>query len=155
MRAFRSLVLAAALVASGSGGAVEKPRWFSDANEATVAKWGIPEVGAVGFVVRCDRAGTIWMMPALYAMAEPGKVPDVRFEIDGKPFVRSARLAFLKDDQAWQAAVRLRKDDALIDAMRKGSRLSYDFEPPLREGDRFTLSLSGSAKAIDKALEAC
>lgn len=136
--------------------AQEEPRWFADVGSVgKFAKWGIPETDAVGFSIECEPGGGIEMRPALYAMEQPPAVPDVAFKIDGEDFVRDAELEFSEADAAWQATVSINAADELIDALRRGAELTYDFEPPLREGDRFTLSLSGSARAIDTALEDC
>lgn len=157
MRALRRLTaLLAAVLVAGSAAAVEKPRWFNAGSDAeALARWGIPETDAVGFEVMCRSDGTIIVKPALFAMQEPASDPNIRFMVDGEPYVRDAKLAFSERDKAWQASAVIPRDDALIDALRRGSKLTYDFDPPLREGDAFTLSLSGSAKAIDAALDKC
>lgn len=148
-----TVALCAAAVPSS---AQEEPRWFTDVGDVgAFARWGIPETDAVGFTIECEADGGVEMRPALYAMEEPSTVPNVTFNIDGQAYVRDARLVFSEADAAWQAAVNVSGDDALINALRRGARLTYDFDPPLREGDRFTLSLSGSARAIDAALVNC
>lgn len=124
-------------------------------DEVALAKFGIPKTDAVGFEVVCISAGVIEIRPALYAIAEPSQDPDIRFLVDGEPYVRDAKLGFSERDAAWQASAVIDRQDALVNALRRGSKLTYDFDPPLREGDAFTLSLSGSAKAIDEALENC
>ncbi|MEM9222841.1 MAG: hypothetical protein AAGB11_10605 [Pseudomonadota bacterium] len=132
-----------------------KPRWFSNVGEAgAFARWGIPETDAVGFVVSCEEGG-VSLLPALYAVDKPSATPGVRFIVDGDDYVRDAQLRFSEEDAAWQALVAVNAEDSLITAMRRGNELTYDFEPPLREGDAFTIDLSGSAKAIDAVLEAC
>lgn len=136
--------------------AKDGPRWFTDVGGETVrAKWGIPETDAVGFEVVCLERGQLGMRPALFAIEEPAAVPQIRFSVDGEAFDRPAKLDFSERDQAFQASAIIPRDDALIDALRRGRELTYDFDPPLREGDAFTLSLSGSAKAIDAALDKC
>lgn len=139
-----------------AGAAVaETPRWFTAAGAAGLsARWGIPSTDAVGFEIRCEGAG-VRAQPALYAVNEPSARPQVRFRIDGEDHLRPADLTYRERDGAWQASALLPRDDSLIDALRRGEELTYDFEPMLREGDAFTLSLTGSAKAIDEALEAC
>lgn len=135
--------------------AQEEPRWFADPSDRPRAKWGIPETDAVGFEVECLPGDTVAMRPALFAMAEPAAVPDIRFVVDGENFVRDAELAYSERDSAWQGWAKVDRGDALIDAIRRGNELTYDFQPPLRDGDAFTLSLTGSARAIDEALEGC
>lgn len=160
MRDGRALpwVIAAALTAAAGAALASdaKPAWFADeSDEAAVAKWGIPQSDAVGFEVKCAGAGRVVMAPALYAPDRPDAVPDIVFTVDGEPYVRSATLTFSERDAAWQAEAVVPTGDALVAALRRGSTLAYDFSPPLREGDRFSLSLSGSARAIDAALEGC
>ena len=152
----RLLLVLAFVVAGYPATAEEEPRWYSDVGDVgAYAKWGIPDTDAVGFEVVCLDSGHVEMRPALYAVEQPMQLPDIRFSIDGEAYVRDAKLGFSKRDFAWQASAVVSKDDAIIDAMRRGSKLTYDFDPPLRDGDAFTLSLSGSAKAIDAALDAC
>ncbi|WP_420391436.1 invasion associated locus B family protein [Acuticoccus sp.] len=156
----RRLALAAVLaiaVASSDGSVAlgAEPVWFvRDDAAGPGARWGIPQTDAVGLEVTC-RGGRVIVRPALFAMEEPAQPPDVRFTVDGEDFVRDASLAFVERDAAWQAAAEVEPDDPLVDAMRRGSQLTYDFAPPLREGDAFTISLSGSAKAIDAVLSSC
>lgn len=134
----------------------EKPRWFADqSDDEAVALWGIPETDAVGFSLRCEGGGAVVMAPALYAVEEPEVMPDVAFTVDGEAYVRPVTLRYSERDAAWQAVARVGKTDALIAALRRGSKLTYDFAPPLRDGDMFSLSLSGSARAIDAALKRC
>ena len=152
----RALILAVLLASTSGVAAEEKPRWFADIGDVGAhAKWGIPETDAVGFEVECVEDARVKIRPALFAMEEPDALPDIRFSVDGEPYVRSAHLDYSELDGAWQASAVLSKNDALVDAMRRGSELTYDFTPPLREGDAFTISLSGSAKAIDAALDGC
>ncbi|WMS44883.1 hypothetical protein RDV64_11040 [Acuticoccus sp. MNP-M23] len=152
----RAIALAVMLVWSSVAAADEKPRWFADVGTVgAFAKWGIPETDAVGFEVVCVENERVRIRPALFAVEEPAAMPDIRFQVDGEPYLRSARLDFSERDGAWQASSVLSKNDALVDAMRRGSKLTYDFSPPLRQGDAFTISLSGSAKAIDAALDGC
>ncbi len=130
--------------------------WFADDSAATVrAKWGIPGMNAVGFEVVCVEPGRVAIRPALFAAEELAEVPPIRFDVDGDRFDRTATLIFSEPDGAWQATATVGRDDPIIDALRRGSAVTYDFQPPLREGDRFTVSLSGSAKAIDGALADC
>ncbi|MEO1102153.1 MAG: hypothetical protein AAFW98_00225 [Pseudomonadota bacterium] len=151
------LILAVMLtMLSDASVAQEGPRWFADVGDVgAFAKWGIPETDAVGFTVSCEAGGAVEVRPALFAMEEPAEIPDIRFVVDGEPYLRDAKLAFSERDAAWQAAAVVAQDDALIGALRRGAELTYDFSPPLREGDEFTISLSGSAKAIDQVLEVC
>lgn len=152
----RLIALFAVVLAVASAAAQDKPRWFADVRDnLALAKWGIPKTEAVGFEVVCLGQGTIEIRPALYAITQPAETPDIRFMIDGEPYVRDAKLGFSERDAAWQASAVIGRDDGLINALRRGSKVTYDFDPPLREGDAFTLSLSGSAKAIDAALENC
>jgi hypothetical protein len=145
----------AVLVVAGAAFAGE-PVWFVDAaGDPPAAKWGIPGTDAVGFVVACGEDGGAVVSPALYAMERPAEAPDVLFVIDGDRYVRDARLVFSERDGAFRAEIVVPRTGALIEGMRRGYDLTYDFEPVLREGDRFTLSLSGSADAIDEALGAC
>ncbi|GAB5374744.1 MAG: hypothetical protein AcusKO_12060 [Acuticoccus sp.] len=154
MRRLATLLVCALM--AGTAAAQEEPRWFTATGDATaLARWGIPESDAVGFEVVCYDDGTILIRPALFAMDEPADVPDIRFSVDGEPYLRDARLDFSNRDAAWQASAVIDRGDALVNALRRGSELTYDFDPPLREGDAFTISLSGSAKAIDAALENC
>ncbi|MEM0906436.1 MAG: hypothetical protein AAGJ94_03665 [Pseudomonadota bacterium] len=158
--AVAALAVGAAVAALGLGTAStalaqEKPRWFAVGDASNLARWGIPDTDAVGFEVICLNSGEVEMRPALFAMSEPTATPDIRFLVDGEPYVRDAKLGFSERDAAWQASAVVARDDALINALRRGSSLTYDFDPPLREGDSFTISLSGSAKAIDSALEDC
>lgn len=144
------------LATTSIAAADDKPHWFSDVGTVgAYAKWGIPETDAVGFEVVCVHPARVKIRPALFAMDEPAAMPDIRFQVDGEPYIRTAKLDYSERDGAWQASSELSRDDALVDAMRKGSKLTYNFDPPLREGDAFTISLSGSAKAIDKALDGC
>ncbi|MEM7695723.1 MAG: hypothetical protein AAF318_14825 [Pseudomonadota bacterium] len=141
---------------AASAGQADTPRWFSEGGSGDVhAKWGIPQTDAVGFEVMCEDGGSVVIRPALYAMDAPDSAPDIRFEVDGEGFVRDATLDFSERDAAWHAKAVVSKEDALIGALRRGNRVSYDFEPPLRDGDRFSLDLTGSAKAIDAMLDAC
>jgi hypothetical protein len=143
----------AALAAPGADAA--DPRWFADGSGGgTVAKWGIAESDAVGFSVGCE-SGFVVVSPELYAVEEPAASLTIRFSVDGKPYDRRATLTYDETINAWHAKAKVADDDALIEAMRKGKRLTYDFDPPLRDGDAFTVSLSGSAKVIDEALEGC
>lgn len=152
----KAATLLAIALAAVPAAAEDEPRWFADIkDEAVLAKWGIPEADAVGFVVACLDNGELEIKPALFAIEQPDEVPHIRFLVDGEPYVRNAKLGFIERDVAWQASAVVRRDDALVDALRRGSKLTYDFDPPLREGDAFTLSLSGSAKAIDEALKNC
>ncbi len=152
----RLIALIASVLVAASAAAQGEPRWFADVrDEVALAKFGIPKTDAVGFEVVCLGSGVIEIRPALYAIAEPSQDPDIRFLVDGEPYVRDAKLGFSERDAAWQASAVIDRQDALVDALRRGSKLTYDFDPPLREGDAFTLSLSGSAKAIDEALENC
>ncbi|MEM6761587.1 MAG: hypothetical protein AAF615_01795 [Pseudomonadota bacterium] len=133
----------------------DKPRWFASVSDTDAfARWGIPETDAVGFEVVCS-TGDVVLRPALYAMEKPAELPQIRFSVDGEDYLRDAKFAFSELDAAWQAETVVERQDGLVDAMRRGSELTYDFDPPLRTGDEFTLSLSGSAKAIDEALEGC
>ncbi len=148
--------MAALLATTSIAAADEKPHWFADSGPVgALAKWGIPETDAVGFEVVCVAPKRVRIRPALFAMEEPAATPDIRFQVDGEPYLRTARLDFSERDGAWQASAEIARDDALVDAMRRGSKLTYNFSPPLREGDAFTISLSGSAKAIDEALNGC
>ncbi|MBJ3776084.1 invasion associated locus B family protein [Acuticoccus mangrovi] len=150
-----AIIAMASLFVSGALAEEPEPHWYAGLGEAGgYARWGIPESDAVGFEVACHDDG-VMLRPALYAMEEPAQTPDIRFDVDGTDYVRDATLSFNELDAAWQASATVGRNDALIDAMRRGSKLSYDFDPPLREGDAFTLSLSGSAKAIDQALQNC
>lgn len=134
----------------------DQPRWFADVGDVYIAaKWGIPQTDAVGLAVRCADGGMVVIAPALYALEKPDVIPDVAFTVDDQPYVRPLQLVFSERDEAWQAEIKVRRDDEVITAMRRGSRLTYDFAPPLQDGDAFTLSLSGSAKAIDTVLSAC
>lgn len=143
------------LLTAGAIAQAPKPVWFIDEGDVGVfAKWGIPETDAVGMVLSCE-AGRIAILPALYAMQEPASVPDVAFTVDGNTMRRSAELIFSERDAAYQAKISVATSDNLIDALRRGSSLTYDFAPPLVEGSSFTLSLSGSAKAIDRVLRGC
>lgn len=136
--------------------AQDEPRWFLDADDkAALARWGIPESDAVGFEVVCLENGAIEIRPALYAIDEPPEMPDIRFDVDGEPYVRHAKLGFSERDAAWQASTVVGREDSLVDALRRGNELTYDFDPPLRPGDSFTIDLTGSAKAIDAALKNC
>lgn len=150
------VVVAASACAVAAHADADAPRWFTDIGEAKVAaKWGIPETDAVGFDMRCLEDGTIIMRPALYAIDKPDIVPDIALTVDDEPYVRPLRLVFSELDGAWQAEIPVARDDAVIAALRRGNTLTYDFAPPLRDGDAFTLSLTGSARAIDAALSAC
>jgi len=156
----RGLVIAAALGAASAAAAQaepkSEPRWFADLRASEpAAKWGIPESNAVGFTVSCRGDGLLEVRPALFAITPPDVVPDIRFMVDGEAYVRQATLDFSERDTAWQASALVAPDDEVIDALRRGEEVTYDFDPPLREGDAFTLSLSGSAKAIDEVLEEC
>lgn len=151
-----SLSALAVLVAAGAtAAAAADPRWFADTTGASpVAMWGIEGSDAVGFRVLCE-SGVVVVSPELYAVEEPGRSLTIRFSVDGATYDRLATLVYDGTIEAWHARAQVDDDDALIDAMRRGSELTYDFDPPLREGDSFTVSLSGSAKAIDLALEGC
>lgn len=145
----------AAMLVAGTALAGE-PEWFADVGpQGAAAKWGIPESNVVGFTVECVKDGPITIRPALFATSEPAPMHDIGFVVDGEVFRRNAALKFSPDDGAWQAEAEVARDDHLIAALRRGNEVTYDFEPPLREGDRFTLSLKGSAAAIDQALEQC
>lgn len=150
------LALAIVLVATGAAVAQGSPVWFADDDAAPVrAKWGIPGMNAVGFEVVCVEPGRVAIRPALFAVEQLAEVPQIRFEVDGDRYDRSATLAYSEPDGAWQAMATVGREDPVIDALRRGSDVTYDFLPPLREGDEFTVSLSGSAKVIDAALERC
>ncbi len=140
-----------------AGGALaEGPLWFADeAADPVRAKWGIPQTDAVGFEVVCEATGRVVIRPALFTFEEPAEMPQLRFDVDGDLYDRDLTLVFSERDKAWQATAVVIRSDAIISALRRGSEVTYDFEPPLREGDAFTVSLSGSASAIDDALEGC
>lgn len=149
-------LLALLLLAAGGAVAQGSPAWFADDSVSPVrARWGIPETDAVGFEVVCESPGRVALRPALFAMEKPDPVPDIRFDVDGDRYDRTATLAFSERDAAFQATAVVNRADPLIDALRRGSTVTYDFQPPLREGDAFTVSLKGSAKAIDDALAGC
>lgn len=160
MRAsLKSIVVLVAMVAAPvatPAAIAQSPRWFADAagGAGPRAKWGIPESDAVGFEVLCGGGGVV-LRPALFAVEELADPPPIRFTVDGTDFVRDATLTFDEASQAWQAAALVALDDDLITAMRRGTELTYDFDPPLRQGDAFTVSLSGSAKAINAAIRTC
>lgn len=144
------------LVAAGAALAEGTPAWFADEDASPVrAKWGIRGTDAVGFEILCLAPGEVSLRPALFAVAEPASAPTVRFDVDGSRYERPASLAYSERDGAFQATAVVGRTDPLIDALRRGTAVTYDFEPPLREGDAFTVSLSGSAKAIDTALAGC
>jgi hypothetical protein len=154
------LAVAAVLLVAGAAlaplAAQPVPEWFADEDAAPVrARWGIPGMDAVGFEVLCAAPGRVAIRPALFAMSEPAELQQIRFDIDGDRYERNATLAFSERDGAFQATAVVSREDPLIDALRRGSDVTYDFLPRLREGDEFTVSLSGSAKAIDAALEGC
>ncbi|WP_157961901.1 hypothetical protein [Acuticoccus kandeliae] len=132
------------------------PLWFADEKDpASGAKWGIPNSDAVGFVVSCNGPGRVAMRPALYAMEAVEPAPKIRFTVDEAAYEREAEFAFSKADAAWQAYAVVSRDDPLVDALRRGTEVTYDFDPRQRDGDAFTVSLSGSAEVIDQALEDC
>lgn len=139
-----------------SGAAQDGPHWFTVRGDGGfVAQWGIPETDAVGFSVVCVEAERIMLRPALYAYDTPDELPAIRFTVDGTTYVRTLDLVFNQRDAAWQATTKIDADDAVIDALRRGNEVTYDFDPPLRPGDAFTVSLKGSADAIDEVLETC
>ena len=88
-------------------------------------------------------------------MTEPQTEQKLRFTVDGDTFVRDARLVFSERDAAWQASAAVATDDALLAALKRGHAITYDFAPPLRPGDAFTVSLKGSADALGDVIEAC
>ena len=157
MRACRKALTIILVMSATASAAAEEPRWFADTvgdPSVAVAKWGIKDTNAVGFWVGCE-GGAVLVSPELYALDEPARALTIRFTIDGTDYDRPATLTYDDTIKAWHARARIPSDDALIAGMRRGSKLTYDFDPPLRQGDSFTVSLSGSAKAIDEALGGC
>lgn len=157
MRWLSVLLLAACVVASVPPAAQEAgPRWFTDieANYAA-AKWGIPETDAVGLVIECDGPSRLIVRPTLYALEEVTPPPSIVLSVDGEEFVRRGEMEFSERVSAWQGIARIVRTDPLIAALRRGSEVTYNFRPEQSPDDRFALSLSGSARAIDAALEAC
>ncbi|ORE94440.1 hypothetical protein [Acuticoccus yangtzensis] len=146
-------VLLAALTLSG---AATEPRWFIKNDPAGhVAMWGVPSTEAVGFVVTCGGTRTIVLSPALYAMDEPQGPSRIRFTVDEMSYVRAANLVFSERDAAWQASAVVPADDDILTAFRRGRSLTYDFDPPRRAGDAFTVSLDGSAAPLDDVISGC
>ncbi len=120
-----------------------------------VALWGVPETHAVGFVVTCDDHSKVILSPALFTMDEPKAGQQLRFTVDGTTFVRDARLVFSERDAAWRASAAVGVEDELLLALKSGRAMTYDFAPPLRDGDAFTVSLKGSSVALADVLSAC
>ncbi|MCF3935976.1 hypothetical protein L1787_21535 [Acuticoccus sp. M5D2P5] len=110
---------------------------------------------AVGFEVICDGPGNLVLRPALFSETALDERPNVRYDVDGEAYTRPASMDVTEREGYWQAASHVSREDPLIDALRRGSALTYDFSPPRRDGDAFTLSLSGSANAIDEVLAQC
>lgn len=153
-RAILATAFCAALTVDSA--AQDEPHWFNvEGAMGAVAQWGIPETDAVGFSVVCVESDRVMLRPALYAADAPEQMPSIRFTVDGTTYVRTLDLVFNERDAAWQATTKIAADDAIIDALRRGNEVTYDFDPPLRPGDAFTVSLKGSANAIDEVLETC
>ncbi|RAH99434.1 hypothetical protein DLJ53_23215 [Acuticoccus sediminis] len=136
--------------------AANEPRWFvQEAPSGNVAFWGVPDTDAVGFTVSCTSGSNVILSPALYAMSEPTGSQKIRFTVDDDTYVRDALLVFSERDAAWRATAVVSTEDEVLTALKRGSTVTYDFDPPLREGDAFTVSLKGSGDAINKVIDGC
>jgi hypothetical protein len=117
------------------------------ATEATSKSPSSANHGAVWYYVTTWKSGAATAQPSVrvgYDFRE-GSSPKTRIGRSSWTLFTSGREAFAEDAD----------DKAIVEALRKGANLSFEGTSARGTSVSYKFSLSGSAAAIDKSIEAC
>lgn len=127
-------------------------------SETVLATLGVAETDDVRMRITCDPANRFNLsLSAFYTTPHrETRTPAMAFAVDGTRFVRGMR--FRPYDTfygGYEAEVVISTDDPLLAAMRAGREISATLHPPNAAYTTVTISLAGSAAAIDDLLQQC
>ncbi|GAB5374745.1 MAG: hypothetical protein AcusKO_12070 [Acuticoccus sp.] len=156
--------VAAAGLLTGLAGApaalAQDPTWEVNTLPRTtvLASLGVPETDDVRLQITCDPDYRFELtLSAFYITPRRERLTvAMAFDVDGTQFVRGLRFTpFNEFYGGYAAEVVVASDDPLLAAMRAGSQLSATLHPPSAVNNTVTISLAGSAVAIDTLLQQC
>jgi len=138
----------------------QDPEWQINRipSETILATLGVPETDDVRMQIACDPANRFDLVMSTFYMTphRETRTPAMAFTVDGTTFVRGLRFKpFSPFYGGYEAEVVVAADDPLLSAMRAGRQLSATLHPPNGANTTITLSLAGSAAAIDNLLQQC
>lgn len=153
-RSIRIIAPALLAVAITSALAQERVWSVSDRAQNRIAEFGVPETDDRQFSLACELGGTVLLDPQIVREA-PAEDVLLTLRIDGTDYARPAGFYLDEGIDAQRAYAELQRDDPVIDVLRRGSAMTVSLDPPTAAERPVDVSLKGSARAIDQALEDC